>query len=545
MKPFYKTFFLLFLNVSFLGINSFGQVAPGIEWQNTIGGNEEDYLTSINRTNDGGFIVGGGSQSGISGDKSENCWGYNDYWIVKLNAAGNIQWQNTIGGTSVDNFSSIRQSSDGGYFLGGNSNSNISGDKTENSIGSFDFWIVKLNASGNIQWQNDIGGSLAETLFELNPTIDGGCILGGQSSSGISGDKSENCIGGFDYWVVKLDSLGTIQWQNTIGGAGYDLLISIQQTNDSGYILGGFSDSNISGDKTENSMGDDDYWVIKLGPVGNIEWQNTIGGNNQDDLYSIQQTTDGGYILGGKSISDSSGDKTENSCGQFDYWVVKLDTIGNIQWQNTIGGSGEDVLNSIKQCSDGGYIAGGFSYSGISGDKTENSQGMQDYWVVRLNPLGNIVWQKTIGGSDEDWLKELDQTTDGGYILGGWSTSNISGDKTENSSGLSDYWIVKLFPDTTTSIPTLQSSINNLQISPNPSSGMFQITFPSSSSEKTTYTLEVISTLGQTVYTSPPAPLQRRGENSTELDLSSLPKGMYLLKAITPEKILSKIIIIH
>ncbi|QQR96354.1 MAG: hypothetical protein IPJ93_07000 [Bacteroidota bacterium] len=223
-----------------------------------------------------------------------------------------------------------------------------------------------------------------------------------------------------------------IEWQNTIGGNYTDQLYSIQQTTDGGYILGGWSESYISGDKTENSFGCSDYWVVKLDSIGNIQWQNTIGGNSGDGLYSVQQTTDGGYILGGVSTSNISGDKTENSQGYIDYWVVKLDASGNIQWQNTIGGNSDDYLTSIQQTTDGGYILGGSSNSNISGDKTENSQGDYDYWVLKLDPTGNIQWQNTIGGSINDQLYSIQQTIDGGYILGGWSNSNISGDKTEN-----------------------------------------------------------------------------------------------------------------
>ena len=145
-------------------------------------------------------------------------------------------------------------------------------------------------------------------------------------------------MGSYDYWVVKLDTGGAIQWDNTIGGSGWDELWSVQQTSDGGYILGGGSDSPISGDKTENSQGLKDYWVVKLDTAGVIQWQNTIGGSADDALYSIQQTSDGGYVLGGWSISGISGDKTENNLGLGDYWVVKLGTGGAIQWDNTIGG---------------------------------------------------------------------------------------------------------------------------------------------------------------------------------------------------------------
>ncbi len=417
--------------------------AQEIEWQNTIGGNYTDQLYSIQQTTDGGYILGGWSESYISGDKTENSFGGSDYWVVKLDSKGNIQWQNTIGGNSGDGLYSVQQTTDGGYILGGVSTSNISGDKTENSQGYIDYWVVKLDASGNIQWQNTIGGNSDDYLTSIQQTTDGGYILGGWSNSNISGDKTENSQGDYDYWVLKLDPTGNIQWQNTIGGSINDQLYSIQQTIDGGYILGGWSNSNISGDKTENSQGTD-YWVVKLDASGNIQWQNTIGGSFLDYLNCMQQTSDGGFILAGSSQSGISGDKTEDSQGGSDYWVVKLDAFGNIQWQNSIGGNSDDYLTSIQQTIDGGYILGGYSNSGISGDKTENYQGLYDYWVVKLDATGNIQWQNTIGGNSWDELISIQQTNDGGYILGGHSSSGISGDKTENSQGDYDYWVVKL-----------------------------------------------------------------------------------------------------
>ena len=210
-----------------------------------------------------------------------------------------------------------------------------------------------------IEWQNTIGGNNADKLRSLIQTSDGGYLLGGYSASGISGDKTEASLIYFDYWIVKLDAFGSIEWQNTIGGSNEDVLNSVIQTTDGGYLLGGYSESGISGDKTEAWLGGADYWVVKLDDTGNIEWQNTIGGSNTDIIYSVIQTLDGGYLLGGYSSSGISVDKTEANLGGADYWVVKLDATGNIEWQNTIGGSSFDYLYSVIQTSDGGYLLGG------------------------------------------------------------------------------------------------------------------------------------------------------------------------------------------
>lgn len=441
---------ILYLIFSINAVFCFSQ-APDIEWQNTIGGNNTDELYSIEQTTDGGYILGGYSKSPISGDKTETFVGNYDYWVLKLDSLGIIEWQNTIGGTGEDVLF-IEQTTDGGYVLGGSSKSDISGDKIESNRGGSDYWVIKLNTFGSIVWQKTIGGSLDDKLYSIDEAEDGGFILGGYSYSGISGDKTEENKGGTDYWVIKIDSVGNIVWQKSIGGSANDVLFSVQATSDVGYILFGSSVSGISGDKTEPSIlspfetNTDDYWVVKLDNSGNIEWQNTIGGNSTDAAGNIEQTLDGGYILGGYSTSGISGDKTEPLIGTSDFWVIKLNSSGVIQWQNTLGGTGDDgsITNYISITSDKGYIVGGNSASGISGDKTEASYGYQDYWIVKLDSAGNIEWDKTLGGSDWDRLKCVKETSDTGYILGGWSHSDISGVKTENSIGDVDYWVIKL-----------------------------------------------------------------------------------------------------
>lgn len=440
---------------------SFAQ-APDIEWQNTIGGSSYDYFTDLKITSDGGYILGGYSQSNISTDKGENIIGpgSNDYWIVKVDSMGNVVWENTIGGNWDDNFESLNQTLDGGYILGGWSNSGMSGDKDENAIveAYYDYWAIKIDAFGEIEWQNTIGGAAYDYLVSVKQTNDGGYILGGSSSSGISGDKTEDLIGSgtTDYWIVKLNSAGNIQWQKTIGGNGFDYLESVQLTTDGGYILGGRSNSGISGNKTEPNIGEYDYWVLKLNSSGEIEWQNTIGGTEEDNLYTLQQTADEGFILGGFSTSGISDDKTEENIGGDDYWIIKLTEDGIIEWENTIGGTSTERLNSIVQTYDGGYFLGGWSSSPISGDKTESSYGSYDFWCIKLDDDGEILWQKTIGGNSEDVLMSVQQNEDNSFILGGYSASGISGVKTEINLGVSgsyDYWIVKLYGETC-SIPS-------------------------------------------------------------------------------------------
>ncbi|MFI5219541.1 MAG: T9SS type A sorting domain-containing protein [Bacteroidia bacterium] len=535
-----KKFFLFLASFYLCLATAFAQ-APDIQWQNTIGGDTTDNLFSVQQTSDGGYILGGSSISNISGDKTENCLGNWDYWVIKIDSIGNIQWQNTIGGNGDDELFSVQPTNDGGYILGGGSGSNISGDKTENIIGMWDYWIVKLDASGNIQWQNTIGGTHYEQFSTIQQTFDGGYIIGGLSDSNISGDKTENNIGGFgnyDYWILKLDGLGNIQWQNTIGGIYTEWLTCLRQTTNGGYIIGGYSNSPASGDKTENSIGSDDYWIIKLDSLGNIQWQNTIGGNNSDKLNSIGQTTDGGYILGGSSQSNISGDKTENVVGNTiwgDYWVIKIDSSGNIQWQNTIGGNDNDYLWFVQQTSEGGYVLGGNSGSNISGDKTEDNIGNYDFWIVKIDQSGNILWQNTIGGTNHDIISSGTQTLDAGFILSGWSRSNISGDKTENCLGAYDYWVIKLGPDTITGVTNLKSPTSNFQIYPNPADNELTITGLQSPIQK----IEILNLLGETVFSKEPQTL------NFKLQTTFLPSGIYIIKVYADEGVFQQKLVIN
>ncbi|HKR05696.1 MAG TPA: hypothetical protein VJY62_13760, partial [Bacteroidia bacterium] len=449
------TFFFIF-NLAycpvFIGDNfCTAQSVMKVAWQKTIGGDTAETFCRIRPTADGGYVLGGNSYSGISGDKTDGHFGFSNcynYWVVKLDASGNIQWQNDIGAIYDDELSDLQQTTDGGYILGGTSVSPISGDKTENSQGYDDYWIIKLDAAGNIQWQNTIGGNMDDICKSIIQTSDGGYLAGGYSYSSVSGDKTESCWGWYDYWIVKLDSTGAIQWQKDIGANDADVLNMVRQTSDGGYILGGTSNSDIYGDKSEHSIGSmtyNDFWVVKVDSLGTIQWENTIGGNNPDELHSVEETDDGGYFLAGSSNSDISGDKTENCIGpnQDDFWIVKLDSAGVVQWDNTIGAHNWDRLYSAQQTFDGGYILGGDSWSYAAVDKTENSKGALDYWIVRIDPSGNIIWQKTLGGSGYEWFGNVQQMPDTSFIAGGISRSPVSGDKSGECRGDYDYWIMK------------------------------------------------------------------------------------------------------
>ena len=404
--------------------------APAIQWQKSLGGSMNDEAWSIKPTSDGGYIVAGGSESNDS-DVSGNHGNW-DYWVVKLDDAGAIQWQKSLGGSLGDFAYSIQQTSDGGYVVAGESGSN-NGDVSGNH-GLNDYWVVKLNETGDIQWQKSLGGSNNDFGYSIQQTSDGGYIVSGTTAA--NNDEVSGNHGGYDYWVVKIDDTGAIQWQKSLGGSGNDDAASIQQTTDGEYIVTGASASND--DEVSGNHGGYDYWAVKLTDTGAIQWQKSLGGTGNDYGYAVQQTTDGGYIIAGYSGSNDS--EVSGNHGIYDYWIVKLNDTGAIQWQKSLGGDTIDNAYSIRQTSDGGYIVAGFSGSN-DGDVSGN-HGSYDYWIVKLNDIGTVQWQKSLGGSGMDEAYEIQQTPDGGYIVAGYSNSN-DGDVSGNHGGY-DYWVVKL-----------------------------------------------------------------------------------------------------
>ena len=290
--------------------------------------------------------------------------------------------------------------------------------------------------SQDILWEKSIGGKHADYLFDAVPTADYGFLLAGSSLSGKTGKKTDANQGDLDYWLWKMNEHGDLEWQKSFGGTGSDFLQRVELTNDGGFILVGTSNSPKGEGKKEDSRGQEDIWVIKLDAKGAEEWQKTIGGSSQEMVHSVRQTVDGGYIIGASSASELSGDKESNSRGAMDYWIIKLDKKGKIDWQQTYGGLYNDFLKSIEPTHDGGYIVGGYSNSPESGDKNNRNFGIGDYWILKLDKSGNLEWQQTLGGEKDDQLAILIQTRDGDFILGGNSNSGVSETKSKSNRGM-------------------------------------------------------------------------------------------------------------
>lgn len=354
-----------------------------------------------------------------------------------------ILWEKSYGGQHADYLFDAQPTADYGFILAGSSLSNKTGNKTDDNHGDLDYWIWKMNEKGDLDWQKSIGGSGFDLLQSIKNTRDGGFILAGTSSSGKSFQKKEDCKGITDFWVIKLDASGAEQWQRTIGGSGQDELLCAFQTKDGGYMLGGSSSSsppiisNIKPDgksivttkadlyyKSEKSRGNMDYWIVKLDKQGEIEWQKTYGGQYADVLRSMEQTTDNGYILAGYSNSPISGDKTENNKGIGDFWIIKINDAGEIQWQNTYGAEGDDQPYVIHQTADGGYVVGGNSNSKNAltslGGIVSNGT---DYWILKLDEDGGVLWSKTYDFGKVDILTSLVENKDQSYLIGGYAQS--------------------------------------------------------------------------------------------------------------------------
>ncbi|MFM2157262.1 MAG: hypothetical protein RL516_2011 [Bacteroidota bacterium] len=497
MKKVYISFLFAILRIAVCA-------QPTIQWQKCLGGISPDYAFSIQQTTDWGYVLTGFTYSN-SGDVSGN-HGLYDVWVVKLDGVGNIQWQKCLGGSQYDCAYSIQQTVDGGFILTGFAQS-YDGDISGNH-GLSDVWVVKLDGVGNIQWQKCLGGTESDYGYSIQQTTDGGYVLTGYTESN-DGDVVGN-HGGRDVWVVKLDSIGNIQWQKCFGGTFWDEAYSIQQTADGGYIVTGYTKSN-NGDVGGYHGGQGDFWVVKIGSLGAMQWQKCLGGTDGEVARSIQQTIDGGFILTGFSKS-FDGDVSGNY-GDQDVWVVKLNNLGNIQWEKNYGGTSLENSLFIQKTTDGGYIITGVTASNNI-DVNGNHGGFNDIWVLKLDSIGYIQWQKCLGGTNIDIAWCIQQTNDGGYILTGGSDSN-DGDVSGNHGGSTprDFWVVKL--SSTVGMNEF-SSIKSLNIFPNPTSGILNI-----ESNELLKRIELFDMLGKLVLSY---------GNEKQIDISNLQSGLYLIR---------------
>jgi PKD repeat protein len=453
--------FVIIQLLQIFGSYSFAQWNYSKLWDARFGGTDADLLTSFRECLDGGFLLGGYSQSLSGGDKTQTLWGGlgdDDFWIVKTDASGNKEWDKDFGGYFTDRMYSIQPCNDGGYLLCGESISGIGGDKTQPLQGNTDYWIIKIDSAGNKLWDKDFGGTDYDYLNSSIPTSDGGFLLAGVSSSPAGGDKTQNSWGGWDYWIIKIDSLGNKIWDRDYGGTDHDYLNGLMQTGDGGFILGGHSISDAGGDKSQNRWGLYDFWIVKIDSIGNLLWEKDFGGTDNDYFNSIALKPNGNALLAGISASGVSGNKTQPSYGGLDFWMLEIDSLGNLLNEKAYGGNDdEDFFGSINKFTNGDYLLAGISYSNISGVKTEDNLGIEQSWLVRIDSAGNLIWDKTIFTPGHDEEGYAIQTSDGCIAVANYSNGNIGGYKSENNRDTvapyvtPDYWLVK-FCDSTVAL---------------------------------------------------------------------------------------------
>lgn len=522
---FLSSLFLLF----FLPL--FSQDAT-IIYQDNIGGEGFEKPTHIVKTAARGFLIIGTSNSDASGDKSENSRGNDDAWIVKLDAARNIEWEKTIGGDLEDQLVSGIETEDGGFLLTGWTKSNISGDIDTEILGESDIWLVKLDAFGVIEWQKFLGGNAKDIAHDITKTSDGNFLIGGTSNSNISGEKTENSFGEYDYWMLKIDMQGTILWQKTIGGDASDTLQRAFQTSDGSYMLMGTSNSTSSGLKTENVIGNqnlEDYWVLKLTEDLTIAWDHTIGSNAQDILSSGIAATNGGFLLAGYSKGTISGDKTETVMGSLnrhDYWLVRLEENGAVVWDNTIGGNALDEVHTVMNIPDGNFLIAGHSNSDITGDKEEISV-LFDLWLLQLNQNGSITSQSTLGGNAPEFLvSNLILNENNTITTVGYGASEISGDVEDATNGDSDYWFIEIADLLPLTIGE-QNIVTEITITPNPAKEYITVRHDKNTIAKIT----LYNMLGKKVASI---------NNNNTIDMRNLASGVYIAEILVDGKTVIK-----
>ena len=409
-----------------------------IDFITTLGGSKNESAQAIINTTDGGYAILGHAQS-MDGDVTTKSNESYDYWLLKYDATNQLEWQKTYGGSADDRGADLIQTSDGGYVIVGKSKSNDL--QVSENAGFDDFWVVKLDSNGSVYWENSFGFAGSDVPYSIIQTNDDGYLLTGVldvSASNGQGDRNSilSRHAGGDYWVIKLNSNGVKQWSNYYGGSFTDTAYDAIQTEDDGYIIVGSSDSNDV--DITNNKGTYDFWIIKISATGNLVWEKSFGGSEIDEAHAINKSADGNYLIAGDTRS-SDLDISQNN-GAADLWVIKITPEGTLLWEKTLGGSSFDVGRSVSKTQDNGFIISGSSRS--TNASFSSNKGQNDAWVIKLNSGGDLEWQKTIGGSEVDFFYDTVELNDQTVVAVG--DSNSSNEDIYENKGFTDLLILKL-----------------------------------------------------------------------------------------------------
>lgn len=501
---------LIYSMVMLLSTHAALMAQPAIEWQKNYGGNNGEFALSTKQTSDGGYIVAGYTLSN-NGDVT-GYRGGEDYWVMKLNSAGTIQWKRTYGGSGDDRCNAVLQTADGGYILAGTSNS--ADGQVTNAKGGFDMWIVKTDANGNITWRRNFGGSDDEAAYSIDELNAGGYVIAGESKSS-TGDIDNN-KGGYDYWIIKVSAAGNLVWERNYGGSADESAKSVQECTDGSIIVAGETVSNDY--DVTNNKGGYDFWVLRLRANGTIRWKNTYGGTANDNAYAVTQISNGNFIVVGETESNNG--NIANNAGGDDFFVMNLRGSGAVQWSKTYGGSADDNARFVRETADGAVVITGKTESN-SGLVT-NPKGAHDVWVIKvIKSNGNLDWQRTLGGSDNDFGYAVDVTADGAQVVVGHSESDDQ--DLNNNKGNADFWIVKLSSSGQRVIADAGQDVKVvLNLYPNPATTFVHV----NTGDKVVEQVNIMSMDGRFKTTTVPS------ASAFQLDIADLPSGVYIVRVV-------------
>ncbi|MBK9196710.1 MAG: T9SS type A sorting domain-containing protein [Flavobacteriales bacterium] len=380
----------------------------------------------------------------------------------------------------------------------------------------------ELDPSGNLLWERTYGGSLSDQGMSVQLTNDGGYILGCHSESS-DGDVAFN-NGNDDWWVLKLDSAGGIVWQQVLGSSAAEWMVGVMQTSAGDYVVHGLTQGNDV--DVVGNHGNMDGWVARLETSGALVWQRPLGGSAMDWAWSIAETSDQGFIVGCQSESND-GDVSQ-SIGGGDAWVVKLDASGVLLWDKSLGGTTYDGIASIQVVPNGGFVFVGYTYS-INGDVVGNHGG-GDAWVVKLNSFGTLEWQKPMGGSLLDQGVSIHPTADGGFLVGVRAESS-DGD-VSTAMGGEDFWAVKL---NAAGVGVDERQMNRFMLFPNPATEDLSVRC----TETTNAELIIIDAAGRNVLAT-----TVRGRECS-VDLRGLSAGVYSVTLLSGSDVMRAQLVIQ
>lgn len=375
-------------------------------------------------------------------DKSQRRWGKagtTDYWIVKIDSSGAKQWDRTLGGKHDEELRSILRTPDGGYLLGGSSKSSRSGDKSQPANGEWDYWIVKTDALGRKEWDRSYGGTGGDQLSTIIPSADGGYILAGSSVSDASGDKTADNMGASDFWVVKIDASGNKVWDKTLGNAGADIPAASCALQDGGVLVAGIT-AGTRPDPAGQAQTEADFLIYKLDANGRMVWQRLLGGNGPEQLKGLLSTADGGCLLNGYSRSPISRDKTQDQPNGANNWVVKLDSLGNKVWDRAYGGRWTAEVLGVQRLSDTAYLLGETIIH-----KPNNASQRESDRALRLHvisPTGEVLREELVLDESLQSISGLQAVSPNQLVLGGLADGKgVNGKQTTYE--LVDYLVKK------------------------------------------------------------------------------------------------------